>query len=104
MAVGLALESSLAMVTYSIALPSMSCRPQPFGAFLPAGCVLSSELSQYQATASRPPPAASGVVVEPARQAYSHSASVGRRYFLPVFLFSHSQNCSAAKRVMWMAG
>ncbi len=32
----------------------------------------------------------------PARAAYSHSASVGRRYGLPSFLVSHSQNATAS--------
>ena len=44
-----------------------------------------------------------GVVV-PARQAYSHSASVGSRYQRPVFMESHFVYCLAANWVMEIAG
>src|SRR5262245_61548601 len=35
-------------------------------------------------------------LVVPARQAYSHSASVGSRYVRPSFLLSHAQNATAS--------
>src|SRR5688572_16718867 len=71
---------------HSATFPSVSYRPQPFG-FLPSAtlCGTSSELSANHATSFRfatlPSP--------PARAAYVHSATVGRRYFWFVFFESH---------------
>ena len=48
-------------------------------------------------------PVWNGVVV-PARQAYSHSASVGRRYGLPSFFDSQSQNSTACCQVTNVTG
>src|SRR5258708_28151712 len=60
----------------------MSYKPQAFACFCPTGCVLYSALVVYQAIAFGSP--ASSPVV-PARQAYSHSASLGKRYWQPSF-------------------
>ena len=76
-------------VHHSAALPIMSRTPKAFGARLPIGCVASKALSQYQACSSSASPGTGG---SPARQAYSHSASVGKRYVLPVRTESQSVN------------
>ena len=55
----------------------MSCSPHAFGAFSPTGWVSSSEFALNQAISSRSFGTCS---VDPARAAYSHSASVGSRY------------------------
>src|SRR5262245_45015864 len=55
----------------------MSWNPHGLGAFSPTGCGLSSELPRCQAMESSSPYVAPEV---PARHAYSHSASVGKRY------------------------
>src|SRR5262245_38661325 len=60
----------------------MSYRPHALGFFLPTGCVSSSEFSAYQATSLSE---SGNGVDDPARAAYSHSASVGRRYRYPSF-------------------
>src|SRR5687768_2974816 len=83
------------LVHHSHAFPSMSWIPHVLAAFLPAGCVCPSgcasvgEFSACHATFSNS--SAVGLFVAPARQAYSHSTSVGSRYFFPVFCDSHSQ-------------
>ena len=43
-------------------------------------------------------------VVVPARQAYSHSASVGSRYFLPSFLLSQAQKAAASFQLTLTTG
>ena len=48
-------------------------------------------------------PVLNGVVV-PARHAYSHSASVGRRYGLPSFFDSHSQKATACCQLTNVTG
>ncbi len=45
-----------------------------------------------------------GVGQAPARQASSHSASVGKRYFLPVAEASHRQNICADKKLTLIPG
>src|SRR5262249_34701771 len=40
----------------------------------------------------------------PARHAYSHSASVGSRYFLPSLRLSHSQNLTASFQLTLATG
>ena len=39
-----------------------------------------------------------------ARHAYSHSASVGSRYFFPSFLLNHSQNATASFQLTFTTG
>ena len=59
----------------------MSCSPQALGFLLPTACVVSSALAANQAnsaSASAESAACQGSSL-PARQAYSHSASDGRR-------------------------
>src|SRR6478735_1600438 len=43
-------------------------------------------------------------VVDPARQQYSHSASVGRRYFFPSFSLSHLHSAVASFQVTFTTG
>src|SRR5262245_28240546 len=43
-------------------------------------------------------------VVVPARQAYSHSASVGRRYLRPSFLLNQVQNACASCQLILTTG
>src|SRR5690606_25648115 len=64
-------------VHHSAAFPIMSWSPNSFGSSSPTGCVLSKALSQYQATFCRSSSLRGSL--RPARQAYSHSASVGMR-------------------------
>src|SRR6185503_8416754 len=62
---------------HSQTLPCMSYKPNAFGALLPTRCVLDSEFSSYHAKSL----SVSGALpVAPARHAYSHSASLGKRY------------------------
>ena len=67
--------------SHSIALPNMSNNPRSFGFNRPAGCVFWPAFCGYQAYrgnhASEVPDGRN--VEAPARQAYSHSASVGSR-------------------------
>ena len=44
------------------------------------------------------------VVLVPARQAYSHSASVGKRYVLPSFSLSFLQYATASSQLTYTAG
>ena len=59
----------------------MSCKPHALGSFVPIGRYCPSLLSQYQPCSSSPSASfpKEYAVVLPARQAYSHSASVGKR-------------------------
>src|SRR5258708_1612693 len=91
-------------VHHSPAFPSISTNPQALGAFWPQGCVLSSAFSQYQATLSSSASQMGDLASPPARQAYSHSASVGSRYFLPVSFESQRQYSAAAPYVIERAG
>ena len=98
---------------HSHTFPLISCKPSAFFRFSPAGWVLLSELSPYHATAfvssalfqsafaplalfslvSHTSPYLSALVLSlPChRAAYSHSASVGRRYpFLPISAYAAS--------------
>src|SRR5262249_4997190 len=61
-------------------------------------CVLLPEFALYQAYCASSPILSPKVnlVWEPARQAYSHSASVGKRYFLPSLLLNQSQKATAS--------
>src|SRR5438067_1313834 len=43
-------------------------------------------------------------VVRPARQAYSHSASVGKRYVWPSSWLNHSQNATASFQLTFTTG
>ncbi len=63
----------------------MSYRPKAFGFFWPTGCVRRPELPSYQAYSSRLAASSPNeyFIVLRARQAYSHSASVGSRYPSP---------------------
>src|SRR6266850_2310381 len=89
-------------VHHSPTLPSMSSSPKALGCFVATSCVVSSpsassflELSLHQAI-SKTALGSSWLVSAPARQAYSHSASVGRRYLRPVFWESQRQYLSPA--------
>src|ERR1700755_1236728 len=104
----------------------MSYRPKAFGLFCPTGCVwlpllvISSsydelpnrgtlsisiwrrpELIAYQAIVSRSP---ADAPVVPARAAYSHSASLGRRYSRPVIRDNLRQNSVALSHVTCSTG
>ena len=61
--------------------PCMSYSPQAFGFFSPTGCVIPPEFLLNHATSANPASSSPQYqrVVVPARQAYSHSASVGSR-------------------------
>src|SRR5262249_39015531 len=92
----------------------MSYRPQAFGLNLPTGAVNTKPSSPRTVVQAGNCPAAEASgrfaeptsdsgsapvwkrVVLPARQAYSHSASVGSSYFFPSFLLSQSQNATAS--------
>src|ERR1700722_5521769 len=79
-------------------LPCMSNRPQAFGSFIATECVCPLLLSAYQ-PATAIAASASPVLycpLVPARQAYSHSASVGRRYVFPSIWLSFLQNATAS--------
>src|SRR5205085_1562182 len=77
-------------ITHSPTFPSMSYSPHALGAFVATLCGSSFELLVNHATRSRSFPSGRTACGEPARHAYSHSASVGRRYRFPVVRFSHS--------------
>ena len=76
----------------------MSYRPQALALFLPTGCVFLPLFLLYQAYGPKPLSASPKLnrVFLPARHAYSHSASVGRRTALPVFLDRALQNSTAS--------
>ena len=63
---------------HSQTFPCMSNNPQPFGSLLPPEAVRLAWNTAYFRSISSSLPLANSVVV-PARQEYSHSASVGRR-------------------------
>src|SRR5262249_41477245 len=87
--------------THSHTLPCMSYRPQAFRCSCPTGCVVLPALSANQAYLLNWPLSSPKLyaVVEPARAAYSHSASVGRRYFVPPSLaLSLSINCCTSSQ------
>src|SRR5574340_1058892 len=73
----------------------MSYNPRPLGCFCPEAWAPPPALALYQAYF---PSSASLLVPEyfsffpPLRAAYSHSASVGRRYFFPVLAFNLPMN------------
>src|SRR4029450_3296167 len=101
---GSAVYLSYQSCTHSHTLPCMSYRPQAFGCSFPTRCVVLSALPPNQAylpnwLLSSPKLYA---VVEPARAAYSHSASVGRRYFvLPSLELSLSINfCTSSQETV----
>lgn len=76
----------------------MSHRPQGLNVLVPTGCVVSPELPSYQTyspSASSLLPTLQRVVV-PARHAYSHPASVGRRYSILSHALNRRQNSIAA--------
>src|SRR5688572_7754672 len=81
----------------------MSQKPHALGFFFPTGCGRLSEFPANQANASRDL-ASSFTGEPPARAAYSHSASVGRRNFLPVALLSQAQYFRAARKWTQSAG
>src|SRR5262249_31383740 len=82
----------------------MSCRPHALGLFPPIGCVFISELALYQACSSSASSSQANLVRVPARQAYSHWASVGRLYFLPSFSLSQAQNATASSQLTQTTG
>ena len=69
---------------HSQTLPYMSYRPKAFGSFSPTGWVIRPQLVAFQAYRLKWVLLRNEMVSEfPARQAYSHSASVGSRYPVP---------------------
>src|SRR3569833_2941949 len=78
-------------------MPNMSYRPQAIGRLPPTGWGRHSELHWYQATSSSLPYLGPEV---PARQACSHSASVGSRYPSA----EASQPTVSVSRSKWYAG
>src|SRR5262249_13718788 len=78
----------------------MSCSPKAFGGYEPAGQGLPSPPSWKFANAGvSAAPNANACIDSPARQAYSHSASVGNRYTRPAF-FSAAHFDSAAQNAL----
>ena len=89
--------------------PCMSYSPQEFGFFPPTGWVLSPEFAAYQAyspsSASLSPKECR--VLLPARQAYSHWASVGNANFppwAPTLALSFSRNCWQSSQLTFSTG
>src|SRR6202021_227955 len=83
--------------THSQTFPNVSCNPNLFGFFSPTGCVVPPELSRNQATTSKEPYRQE---LSPPRAAYSHSASVGRRWWYPSPLrLTASQNICASSQL-----
>src|SRR3989338_769304 len=87
----------------------MSYKPQALGCLVATGLVVLPLLPAgfanppYQPTLSRSPlPQYS--CCAPARQAYSHSASLGRRYFFPVLALSASINAWASSQLTCSTG
>lgn len=68
----------------------MSYRPNALGCFSPTGCVCLLELPLYHAYPSRSDASSQNpyLVVVPARHAFSHSASVGKREISSIALSS----------------
>src|SRR5207253_1848395 len=100
-------ESFQQSSTHSAALPATSKSPKPFGLNDWTGVVFrwgaspqSSQLA-FPLTTERPHQNDDSV---PARAAYSHSASLGRRYFLPVFCDSHDKKSCASSQLTSMTG
>src|ERR1043165_6861317 len=71
----------------------MSCRPNALGLNDPTGIILSPLTLARERSSSLPQ---LNNVVVPARQAYSHWASVGSCTCLPVLVASFSQNARAS--------
>src|SRR5205823_748233 len=91
-------------VAHSPAFPSMSQRPYLFGSFLPTGWLMLSLFPAYQALLSSTALSIVQAPPAPARQASSHSASVGKRYFFPVAEASQRQNIVAERKLTLIAG
>src|SRR5665213_3185867 len=73
----------------------MSYKPQALGFFVATECVWPLQFELYQPISLMFPLPPYGLV-EPARQAYSHWASVGRRNAFPSFSLSFWQNSIAS--------
>src|ERR1022692_2342843 len=87
----------------------MSYSPQAFGFFSPTECVLLPEFAAYQAYSpscfSSSPK--QNLPVLPARQAYSHCASVGNTNLPPcppVFALSFTRNCWQSSQLTCSTG
>src|SRR5262249_38556116 len=83
---------------HSQALPCISKSPQSFALSLATGCVLPPEFTRYQAylaSSASSLPKQYLVSPLPARQLYSHSASVGKRYFVLSFSLNQVQKSTA---------
>src|SRR5271155_714582 len=100
----------------------MSCSPHAFGRNFPTGAVnaypseplipqslpvavrksLSAPLAYFHRSSSSSPKEKR--VFVPARHAYSHSASLGRRQVFPPFFESQSQNATASFQLTFTTG
>ena len=90
----------------SAKFPNMSWSLQAFGFFEAAGCdwnLLLVENQAYSPSCDESFPKLY-VSLDPALHAYSHSASVRSRYFLPIKAESQRQYWVAAYHVMLIAG
>ena len=81
----------------------MSWKPQALGFFAPASCVTLSLFCSYQAMSARTPLPATGASL-PARQAYSHSASVGKRAAPPSAALTRLRNVAQSCHEMFSTG
>ena len=80
----------------------MSCIPHAFGRLVPTSWGRSAEFAPCQAMSSR---ASSGGPEDPARAAYSHSASVGSLYWYgPLARFSFAMNRRASFQLTLSTG
>src|ERR1700675_2101189 len=93
--------------THSAALPDVSYSPKPFGRNEPVATICLVVGLPQVSHCARPEPASlphqNGVLV-PARAAYSHSASLGSRYFCPVFWDSQATKSLASSQLTLIAG
>src|SRR5687767_813800 len=89
----------------------MSYSPKALGRKLPTGVVRtdpkglrfgSAKLANFSRLAASSPEEKR--VVVPARHAYSHSASVGKRYVLPSFLVNQAQKAAASFQLTLTTG
>src|ERR1700675_2366175 len=93
--------------THSAALPAVSYSPKPLGRNEPVATICLLVGLPQVSHCARPEPTSlphqNGVLV-PARAAYSHSASVGRRYFCPDFCDNQPTKSLLASQLTLITG
>src|SRR5688572_22281827 len=79
----------------------MSWSPHGFGIFVPTGCTRLREFSAYQPNALTSPSSSPNdqAVRVPARAAYSHSSSMGKRY--PSDAVSHVTSGASSPQILY---